>query len=61
MPTMLSTSFGKTFFIWRFILNGKKIHFRSTIFYQKLLVVSVPVLCFQNNYRKVNFMAQNWV
>ena len=44
--TVLSTSLGKTFFAWRFILN-ENILFWLTISYQKPFVFSVSVLCFQ--------------
>ena len=44
--TVLSTSLGKTFFAWRFILN-KNILFSLTIFNQKPFVFSVSVFCSQ--------------
>ena len=43
---MLSSAFGKMYFIRHFILNGK-IDLWLTISYQKQFVVSVPVLSFQ--------------
>ena len=44
-PTVLSTSFGKTFFFaWRFILNEINL-FWLTIPYQKPFVFSVSVFC----------------
>ena len=46
-PLVLSTSLGKTFFTWGFILNGEKKYLLLTISHQKPFVVSVPVLCFQ--------------
>ena len=45
-PTVLSTSFGKMFFAWRFILKGN-ILFGMTIFYQKPFVFSASVFCSQ--------------
>ena len=42
--TVLSTSLGKTFFAWHFILN-ENILFWLTIFYQKPFVFSVSVFC----------------
>ena len=44
--TVLSTSFGKTFFAWRFILN-ENILFWLTISYQKPFVFYVSVFYFQ--------------
>ena len=45
-PTVLSTSLGKTFFAWRFILN-ENILFWLTISKQKPFVFSVSVFCSQ--------------
>ena len=45
-PTVLSTSFGKTFFAWRFILN-ENVLFWLTIFNPEPFVFSVSALCFQ--------------
>ena len=44
--TVLSTSLGKTFFAWRFILN-ENILFWLTISYQKPFVFPISVLCSQ--------------
>ena len=46
VPTVLSTSLGKTFFTWRFILN-ENILFWLTISYHKPFVFSVSVFCSQ--------------
>ena len=46
IPTVLSTSLGKTFFAWRFILN-ENILFWLTISYQKPFVFYVSVFCSQ--------------
>ena len=51
--TILSTSLGKTFFAWRFILN-ENILFLLTISYQKPFVFSVSVFCFQICTQKLN-------
>ena len=45
-PTVLSTSLGKTFFAWRFILN-ENILFWLTISYQKPFVFPISVFCSQ--------------
>ena len=57
--TVLSTSFGKTFFAWRFILN-ENILFWMTISYQKPFVFFFSVFCSQNMYLKIKFIAKNW-
>ena len=62
---MLSTSFGKTFFVWRFILNGK-FDLLLRIFYQELFVVVFFFFffffcfcaLFSNIYHKTNFTAK---
>ena len=46
ISTVLSTAHGKTFFDWRFILNGI-IDFGLTISYQEPFVFTVSMLCFQ--------------
>ena len=46
LPTVLSTSLGKTFFAWRFISN-ENILFWLTISYQKPFVLYVSVFCSQ--------------
>ena len=51
--TVLSTSLGKTFFAWRFILN-ENILFWLTISYQKPFVFSVSVFCSQIFTLKLN-------
>ena len=51
--TVLSTSLGKTFFAWRFILN-ENILFWLTISYQKPFVFSVSVFCSQICTLKLN-------
>ena len=51
--TVLSTSFGKTFFAWRFILN-ENILFWLTIPYQKPFVFSVAVFCSHIRTLKLN-------
>ena len=51
--TVLSTSFGKTFFAWRFILN-ESVLFWLTISYQKPFVFSVAVFCSQICTLKLN-------
>ena len=51
--TVLSTSLGKTFFAWRFILN-ENILFLLTISYQKPFVFSVSVFRFQICTQKLN-------
>ena len=53
LTTVLSTSSGKTFFAWRFILN-ENILFWLTIFYQKPFVFSVSVFCSQICTLKLN-------
>ena len=57
--TVLSTSLGKPFFAWCFILN-ENILFRLTISYQKPFVFSVPVFCSQICTLKLKFIAKNW-
>ena len=51
--TVLSTSLGKTFFAWHFILN-ENILFWLTLSYQKPFVFSVSVFDFQICTRKLN-------
>ena len=51
--TVLSTSLGKTFFAWRFILN-ENILFWLTISYQKPFVFSASVFYFQIGTLKLN-------
>ena len=46
VPIVLSTSLGKTFFVWHFILN-ENILFQLSICYQKPFAFSVSVLCSQ--------------
>ena len=46
LVTVLSTSLGKTFFAWRFILN-ENILFWLTISYQKPFVFPISVFCSQ--------------
>ena len=53
ITTVLSTSLGKTFFAWRFILN-ENILFWLTISYQKPFVFSVSVFYFQICTLKLN-------
>ena len=53
LATVLSTSLGKTFFAWRFILN-ENILFWLTISYQKPFVFSVSVFCSQICTLKLN-------
>ena len=55
--TILSTSLGKTFFAWRFILN-KNILFWLTISYQKPFVFSVSMFCFQIFTLKLNLRSK---
>ena len=52
-PTVLSTSLGKTFFAWRFILK-ENILFWLTISYQKPYVFSISVFCSQKYTLKLN-------
>ena len=57
--TMLSTSLGKTFLDWRFILNeNTSKRFRLTIAYYISFVFSVSVFLFSNIYPKV--MVKHW-
>ena len=46
LPSVLSTSFGKMFFTWHFILY-ENVLFLLTIFYQEPFVFSISALCFQ--------------
>ena len=55
--TVLSTSHGKTFFAWRFIINDN-ILFWLTMSYQKLLVFSVSVFCSQTFTLKLNLRSK---
>ena len=55
--TVLSTSLGKTFFAWRFILN-ENILFWLTIYYQKLFVFSVSVFSSRKITIKLNLRPQ---
>ena len=57
--TVLSTSLGKTFFAWRFILN-ENILFWLTISNQKPFVFSVSVVCSQIFTVKLNLRPKNW-
>ena len=59
VPTVLSTSPGKMFFAWRFMLNENTL-FCSTISNQKPFVFSVSVFLFSNIYSKMKFTAKNW-
>ena len=56
--TVLSTSLGKTFFAWRFILN-ENILFRMTISSETICLFCFCVL-FSNMYPKIKFMAKHW-
>ena len=47
VTTVLLTSLGKTFFVWRFILKGKYFVPTVTISYKKTFVFSVSVFGFQ--------------
>ena len=58
LTTVLSTSHGKTFFAWRFILN-ENILFWLTISNQNPFVFSVSVL-FSNIYIKIKLTAKYW-
>ena len=55
MPTVLSTSLGKTFFAWRFILN-ENILFWLTISYEKPFGFSLSVFCSQMCTLKLNLL-----
>ena len=58
-PTVLSTSFGKTFYAWCFILN-ENIFFWLTVSYQKT-ICHFPFLCFVLKYLTlIKLMAKNW-
>ena len=59
VSTVLSTSLGKTFFAWRFILN-KNILFWLTISCQKQFVFNVSVLCSQIFTQKIKVTAKSW-
>ena len=57
ITTVLSTSLGKTFFVWRFFLN-ENILFWLTISYQTLFVFSVSVFCSQIFTVKLNLRSK---
>ena len=57
--TVLSTSLGKTFFAWRFIVNENTL-FWLTISCQKLFVFLCFCVLFSNNYTKIKVTAKSW-
>ena len=58
-PTVLSTSLGKTFFAWRFVLN-ENILFLFNVSYQTPFMLLCFCDLFSNIYTKIKVTAKSW-